>query len=1514
MAAGGIATLEGIRYELQVVLYHAPDLLKGDIVSLRYQLPPSASMNGDLAPTRTFLDDFALQDPHGHEKFYQAKKKTAGSTWTIKALAREGVLRQMYNQHVSTPSATVCFVSNIESTKLVQLIKAAKASANVAEFLDNLPKHLNAELKEIRNHLKVEKATELKILSMMQHAESARRTEEDVLSRVKDFAADRYGDPIKFIHVIKDYFERNPGRLITKELLTEELVKHGLFRLPLALPEDVCSIFHRASSDLRNHASTIAGVHIPRAETEVLINWIDSLGSGKGVAALLDAAGSGKSVIMHDLLETLEARGIPALAIKADRLTYVPAREHVASAKTVLRLPDEPESLLAAAARAHARTVLIIDQLDALSMTFARDQGLLDLMLSVISRSSSINGVAVVFSCRAFDRQYDPKIRYLDAVHETKIKPLAKEQIELVLKKVGVDWNTLSVRERDLLQQPQHLELFARVTEEHRKRGISRPHVASTHELYDLLWDLMIAAPTTDTVTTEDVAKAIYVMTDMIEQSQTLSQPTTLFAPYRNVRFYLESVGILHRTGAVVSFFHQSFFDYVFSRRFSAKERSLIKYIRRSDQGLFQRPILVNVLTYLRSSTPDKCVAQVAELVKESGTDRIRYHLRHLTFDWFGQQSHLTEQEKALGLRLVRQLNTRPHFLRGCRGNSEWFDSVVPTLVSLLNSDDKTIDSIIRFLESVQDVRPVEVYHILRSRLGTTEAWNNRIRWCLRYHRHWQSEEAGYCLLWFFENDVEPWKGLDFVLVSVAETNPTLGVRVLKVLLGRFSTSWSATDKLSGSGASEHVLERFPRELHGFVELCKACSEHTPSEYLAAVVPWIESHVAQSKNWLASGQLIESAIFRTGFDEVENVPERDAAKALLKGVRKSLSHLAQSRDGSFLYWADEIQSYRTSVLHQLLIESIISTPQEYADWAFRYLLADRSRLTIGSFGDSSRYSGSLIGAIFPHLNPTHRQQLEHLILTYSPEWETPGEDDADVTGIARLGLFWDIPSALLSRHARYTFRRLRQRFKHYRPRGKPDYTFREVSAPISKEDASAIPLDKWLSHMRHFDDDTDWYGKRKIGSGGGIVELSRQFEQEVIRNPDRFLPIAELLDNHVSSQYWAAFITGLAKSGLSTPKLYDISLALTSRRPHDAVVEMAFCEAVEKRQNDPIPATVLNTVRAIALTSSDPTPEREGSRSYGPLTDDPQHLGYNSARGRCVRLYVVLASRAGEKESSKLLDSISAFARDTSSGVRACLIEVLPLLMRAHSDAVQDAFDIAIRGRPELLESRATHEFIYWSLPKYITRVSPLLRSMIASSSETTRTATGRLITLAWFDKATLKAQYEKCVRGDSALRKGVATVLSRNVDNAQLQPKCLGELQRLFDDRDPKVGHSIANVFDHLPPPTPTIKDFTRKYIRSHAASTSSNPVARYATRIQISDAVFALEIGERLFKRFGESVADHSQHTGMLDDDLVNISMFVYRTQTRTAIKKRALDLFERALQIGSYFAKKALEEVDR
>ena len=64
----------------------------------------------------------------------------------------------------------------------------------------------------------------------------------------------------------------------------------------------------------------------------------------------------------------------------------------------------------------------------------------------------------------------------------------------------------------------------------------------------------------------------------------------------------MASEGVLSFDGKRYGFGHESFFDYSFARGFVAKEESLTAFLVKSEQHLFRRAQVRQVLVYLRDA------------------------------------------------------------------------------------------------------------------------------------------------------------------------------------------------------------------------------------------------------------------------------------------------------------------------------------------------------------------------------------------------------------------------------------------------------------------------------------------------------------------------------------------------------------------------------------------------------------------------------------------------------------------------------------------------------------------------------------------------------------------------------------------------------------------------------------------------------------------------------------------------------------------------------------------------
>lgn len=429
---GGISTLKGVRYEVQFGVYKIPDLLEGPVTAIRYQPLTSELPSGQL-PQKVFVDDYSVLDAGGGKAYFQVKHNSKDASWTINRLIYEGVLQQFWNQHCIEPGCNLVFVSDIPAPKLNNLAEQARQSISIEEFEQTLNQQMRIDSQQIIDKLGINLKD---IWLLMKAVDFILLTEAQMQTRILDYAGGRYSDPEKFALVLKDLIEKAGGSLLSKDLLEKHLDEKGLPRLPISLSEDIATILRQASGSLRVYKSDIIGVHFLRRETEKLEQWIKTTTKEHPVAFLLDTAGTGKSVILHDLLERLESQDVSVLALKADSLIGV---TNAATLKDQLSLPASPESLLAAAAK-NAIAVLIIDQLDALSLTFSRNQECLNTIIDLIGRAISIPNVRVVVSCRAFDRKFDPILKQIHSTDEFSIEPLDNNQIQQVLDQLSVAW------------------------------------------------------------------------------------------------------------------------------------------------------------------------------------------------------------------------------------------------------------------------------------------------------------------------------------------------------------------------------------------------------------------------------------------------------------------------------------------------------------------------------------------------------------------------------------------------------------------------------------------------------------------------------------------------------------------------------------------------------------------------------------------------------------------------------------------------------------------------------------------------------------------------------------------------------------------------------------------------------------------------------------------------------------------------------------------------------------------
>lgn len=392
--------------------------------------------------------------------------------------------------------------------------------------------------------------------------------------------------------------------------------------------EDSSSAFCNGSYELLDYTPTI-DPPILREEVGQILEWIERkapVENAARIALLYGKAGIGKSIVMHDLLEKLQTiDDYQVLGLKSDQVEFVDTDDLARK----IHLMQPIELAVKELAQKCRRVVLLIDQIDALSLSLSSNRTPLRSLLKLIGKLQHTPNVRVVISCRPYDLEYDPLLDNLRIRNKWELRELTKEQ---VLKTLQDNQNNERLSDNLLrfLGNPLHLYLFLKVSPEEQ---LTDP--LSTDLLYHQLWRKYVNDDSVRKVNKERLLSLLDALVTTMYQRQELSVHIREFETKYDAELrYLFSNGVLIITkSGQVQFFHQTLFDYVYARRFTEKGYDLLEELKKQHQGLFSRASVKSILTFLREGDRRKYIRDIEQLLyakNEDGKKSYRYHLKSL--------------------------------------------------------------------------------------------------------------------------------------------------------------------------------------------------------------------------------------------------------------------------------------------------------------------------------------------------------------------------------------------------------------------------------------------------------------------------------------------------------------------------------------------------------------------------------------------------------------------------------------------------------------------------------------------------------------------------------------------------------------------------------------------------------------------------------------------------------------------------------------------------------------------
>ena len=387
---------------------------------------------------------------------------------------------------------------------------------------------------------------------------------------------------------------------------------------------------------------------------------------GAQVVVVDGRAGYGKSTVASEVAATLEADGWCVAVARMDTDQSMSTSAHLGHA---MGLSESPSVLLDGVS-AGSSALLVVDQLDAVSVFGGRMPDNYDAVHEALDEIRRSPNVKVLLAARTVDLEEDSRLRLLmrseQGVGRHTLGDLDLEAVREHLVANGIE-PPVSDSAMRLLRTPLHLSVFCRLSEE--------AHAIEHSTLQDLYrcYTREVREGLERRLGRLDWGPIMEALVGYMSDNEVLAAPIGVLdsVQQRQVEALVSASVIVEEAGRY-SFFHESYFDYQFARAFVAAGGSLREFLLGSGQHLFRRAQTRQVLEHLAATDPRRFISVVVELLE---CDAIRYHLKALVVGVLRQihptPEHWTALEQLawsgspLGARLLTLL---------C--NPRWFDAV----------------------------------------------------------------------------------------------------------------------------------------------------------------------------------------------------------------------------------------------------------------------------------------------------------------------------------------------------------------------------------------------------------------------------------------------------------------------------------------------------------------------------------------------------------------------------------------------------------------------------------------------------------------------------------------------------------------------------------------------------------------------------------------------------------------------------------------------------------------------
>ena len=444
--------------------------------------------------------------------------------------------------------------------------------------------------------------------------------------------------------------------------------------------------------------------------------------------------------------------------------------------------------------------------------------------------------------------------------------------------------------------------------------------------------------------------------------------------------------------------------------------------------------------------------------------------------------------------------------------------------------DEAFVDQTVLLLRVIQRELPDRVAELVEPCLGKSERWNDR----LLHLAVWGDWSQGRRFLELMirlidEGILDDAKGpiavnSDFwsLVYRLQFNHPSWGCEVAGHFFNRRrqlsldSGQPNPFDHFGGTIADSQLAEGTLSKL----------AKDTPDSFVRGVLPFMQEVlgdcVSKEPGKLLQDSVWSHRIFESGYG---------IDHTLLNSMVIALSELAIQHPDMYRSIIEPLLDSPFETNQYLVIRSLASNGLLFADEGVDQFCRRPERLRVGYLSHPHWAARQLIEAVSPHCSDEKLKELEILLLGYYPDWEKSASGGQRY-GLAQLTLLSGINSDRRSKEVNARLEELRQEFGGREPAPPMPMRAQRAQSPIPLDSVENMSDEEWLSAICQYGADEHEFTQdgRFVG---GALELSRDLEERVKHDPERFAQLLLNFPDDANPLYFEAVLRGIDGTGLN---------------------------------------------------------------------------------------------------------------------------------------------------------------------------------------------------------------------------------------------------------------------------------------------------------------------------------------------------------------------------------------------